>query len=116
MPSFNFVQVKHTGARTQPMRVKIIVDGKNYSPGYVFGKGVTQAVYECEADVLTGKTKPEIDNETGAVKNGFIVIGDLGDLGLTGEAYEVVQPEEPGSQDQEPAKPKARKAEPALVQ
>lgn len=114
MLSFNPVQVKHVGKRSQPMKVQIIVESKRYSPGYVFASGMIQTVFECEADVLTGKAQPTIDNETGQVDNGFVVMGDLGDMGLTGEAYEIVQPEEPSALEPsalEPAKPRARKGE-----
>lgn len=87
---FDFVRVAYTGTREVPMRVHVVVGGNTYTAvGFIFGGGSTQIMYRIEADVLTGKTDPIVD-EDGNIKTGFWVEGDLGESGLTGEKYEVV--------------------------
>lgn len=91
--NFEFVRVKFIGSRVPPMRVMIYINGRNYSPnGHIFGAGVVRQVLKVEADVLTGKTPPVIEDD-GTIKTGYVVEGDLGEAGLTGEGYEIVTEE-----------------------
>jgi len=85
--AFDRVEVEFVGKRQANYRVKVFVDGNMYTPaGYVFGPGAKQETYRCEAEILAGEVKPDVD-ENGKVKTGFVVDGDLGCDGLTGEAY-----------------------------
>lgn len=88
---FDRVLVEFAGKRQANYRVKVFVDGNLYTPaGYVFGPGAKQETYRCEAEVLAGEAKPDVD-ENGKVKTGFVVEGDLGCDGLAGEAYKYIE-------------------------
>ena len=110
--AFDRVEVEFVGKRQANYRVKVFVDGNMYTPaGYVFGPGAKQETYRCEAEILAGEVKPDVD-ENGKVKTdrlalrpplhelvgrlqrdaapgagAEVVDGDLGCDGLTGEAY-----------------------------
>lgn len=84
------VQVRYTGVRVWPMRVRVVVDGDTITPsGFVFGADSVQNMTLAEANALTGATPPVLD-EDGRIKTGFWVEGDLGEAGLVGEKYEIV--------------------------
>ena len=85
------VKVEYMGKREVPARVFVYDDGTLYNAqGYIFG-GPNKSAFmtEVEADILTGKTKPVVDDKTGAVKTGFVVQMDLGKAGLTGEKFRI---------------------------
>lgn len=87
-----YTKVKFTGTRSRRMRVHVMVDGYQYrSIGYPAASGDIVTLTEVEADILTGKTKPVID-DSGKIITGYYVDGYLGEAGLTGEGWERVDP------------------------
>lgn len=100
-------KVRYAGDRYMPMLVQVYINGlAPYPQGYRFGAGSVHIMSEEEAKVLTGETPAIVDDNTGNVITGFVVVGTLTN-GLVGERYEVID---------ENGKPKVRKVKRAFAQ
>lgn len=85
------IRVRYIGDRYMPMRVQIYINGQQVNPhDYLFGASSVQAMTKAEADVITGNTAPVVDDNTGKVITGFVIVGSMVN-GLIGEKYEVVE-------------------------